>query len=595
MFPVICLPFSLLVGLLVKYAKAPSNLDGSILDSLTGDVSNLKWRDLPAMVATSLASLFSGAVLGPEGAIGNIASKIAALYCDLFRIPADRRPKLVFASVASGYNGLLENPVFAAVLGTEVAETKQQGLSTLPASLIGGGVGYAIFLLLHETGFVNFLHLPPVQSYSVWDAFLMVPLALVGLALAILTGVFMKVSAGVFGRLKERVVLRALVAGAIFSVVGVFAPVLMFSGETQTQTVIKGAAGYGIALLLVMAVGKLALLSVGFKSGFLGGPTFPLIFASTSVALALNIAFPGRAAGDPGGRHHDRGGLRPVPDPADGRPPHGLHAGCRPDHGGAHRARHRHRDDRHPASAEAHGRAAGEAWRRRSAAEGDVVIQAIGDILPLAIGIAISPVPIIAIILMLITPKARSNGLAFLGGWVLGLAIIGTIVLVVANTAGVATSSGPSKTVSAIKLALGLLLLFAAWRQFRKRPAHGEEAPMPKWMKSLDGFTPTRSLAIGALLSGVNPKNLALNATAAAGIAATGLPGVQQAVVLLVLIVVASVGVAAPVGVYFLMGDRATSVLDSWKAWLAANNATVMTVLLLVFGVVLIGKGIGGL
>ena len=79
----------------------------------------------------------------------------------------------------------------------------------------------------------------------------------------------------------------------IFSVVGVFAPVVMFSGETQVKTVIDGAAGYGIALLLVMAVGKLALLSVGFKSGFLGGPTFPLIFASTSVALALNLAFPG--------------------------------------------------------------------------------------------------------------------------------------------------------------------------------------------------------------------------------------------------------------------------------------------------------------
>ena len=291
MFPVICLPFSLLVGLLVKYAKAPSNLDGSMLDSLTGDVMRLKWKDLPATVAQSLASLFSGAVLGPEGAIGNIATKIAALYCDLFKIPADRRPRLVFASVASGYNGLLENPVFAAVLGTEVAETKQQGLSTLPASLIGGGIGYGVFLLLGETGFVNFLHLPPVQSYSIWDAFLMVPLALTGLVLALLTAVFMKASAGFFGRLKERVVLRALVAGVIFSVVGVLAPVMMFSGETQVLTVIDDAAGYGIAVLLVMAVGKLALLSVGFRSGFLGGPTFPLIFASVSVALALNLAF----------------------------------------------------------------------------------------------------------------------------------------------------------------------------------------------------------------------------------------------------------------------------------------------------------------
>jgi H+/Cl- antiporter ClcA len=293
MFPVICIPFSLLVGLLVRYAKAPSNLDDSMLDSLTGDVMALKWRDLPATVATSLTSLFSGAVLGPEGAIGNIASKIAALYCDLLHIPPDRRPKLVFASVSSGYNGLLENPIFAAVLGTEVAATRQQGLSTLPASLIGGAIGYGIFLVLGEVGFLGFLDLPAVQEYPWWYALLMVPLALVGLALALCTAVFMRVAAGFFGRFKERVVLRALTAGLVFSAVGLFAPVMMFAGETQVQTVIDDAAGYGIVLLLVMAVGKLALMAVGFKSGFLGGPTFPLIFASTAVALALNMAFPG--------------------------------------------------------------------------------------------------------------------------------------------------------------------------------------------------------------------------------------------------------------------------------------------------------------
>jgi hypothetical protein len=221
--------------------------------------------------------------------------------------------------------------------------------------------------------------------------------------------------------------------------------------------------------------------------------------------------------------------------------------------------------------------------------------QAIGEVLPLAIGIAISPLPIIAIILMLITPKARSNGLAFLGGWMLGLAVVGAIVLIVADTAGIATSSGPSRTVSLIKLVLGLLLLVVAWRQFGKRPKPGAETPLPKWMRALDNFTPTRSLVIGALLSGVNPKNLILNATAAAGIAQAGLAGAQQAVVLIVLVIVGSLGVMAPVGVYFAMGDKAAPVLSGWKTWLAANNATVMMVLFLVFGVMLIGKGISGL
>jgi H+/Cl- antiporter ClcA len=293
MFPVISLPLSLVVGLLVKYAGAPSNLDDSMLDSLTGDVDHIKWKLLPVTVATSLASLWSGAVLGPEGAIGNISSRLAALYCDLFRIPVEHRGKLVYGSVASAYNGLLENPVFAAVLGTEIAGTRQSGLAVLPANLIGGGVGYGVFYALHSTGFVNFLHLPAVDSYRFIDAVVMVPLGLIGLVLAILTGLFMKAAAQFFGRFKERVVLRALIAGVIFSAVGIFAPVMLFAGETQVQTVIGGAAGYGVTLLLVMAVAKLALLAVGFKSGFLGGPTFPLIFASTSVALALNLAFPG--------------------------------------------------------------------------------------------------------------------------------------------------------------------------------------------------------------------------------------------------------------------------------------------------------------
>ena len=86
---------------------------------------------------------------------------------------------------------------------------------------------------------------------------------------------------------------RALVAGVIFSVVGVVAPILLFSGETQIQTVVADPATYGPALLLAMAIVKLALLAVAFKSGFLGGPTFPAIFASTCVALAIGLLLPG--------------------------------------------------------------------------------------------------------------------------------------------------------------------------------------------------------------------------------------------------------------------------------------------------------------
>jgi hypothetical protein len=221
--------------------------------------------------------------------------------------------------------------------------------------------------------------------------------------------------------------------------------------------------------------------------------------------------------------------------------------------------------------------------------------KAIGNILPLAIGAAISPVPIIAIILMLITPKAKTNGPIFLAGWLLGLTVAGAVVLVIADTAGVSTSGGPSTAAAVLDLLFGLLFLLLALRQWRRRPPPGEDPAMPGWMKSLDRFTSARSLGLGAVLSGVNPKNLVLTVAAAAGIAQAGLTAGQQVGALAVFIFLASVTVAAPLVIYLAMGARAAEVLDGWKSWLAANNAAIMSVLFVVFGVLLVGKGIGGL
>jgi hypothetical protein len=221
---------------------------------------------------------------------------------------------------------------------------------------------------------------------------------------------------------------------------------------------------------------------------------------------------------------------------------------------------------------------------------------AIGEMLPLAIGIAISPLAIVAVILILTTPRARTNGPAFLSGWLLGLAVVGGVALVVTDAAESAGAGGPRTVVSLLKLALGVALLVLAWRGFRSRPKPGQEVPLPKWMAALDGFTPGRSLSMGALFGGVKPKNLILTAAAAAGIAESGLGGTQQFVVLLLLVLFASIAIIAPVAVYFLLGrEKAARVLDGWKTWLQANNSAVMIVLFVVFGVVLLGKGIGGL
>lgn len=221
---------------------------------------------------------------------------------------------------------------------------------------------------------------------------------------------------------------------------------------------------------------------------------------------------------------------------------------------------------------------------------------AIGQVLSLAVGVAISPVPIIAVVLMLATPRGRVNGPAFLGGWLLGLAVVGTIVVVVANGAGATDSDAtPATWVSWLKIALGLLLVLVAVKQWRGRPRGAEEAALPGWMRTIDRFTPGRAVAMGAALSAINPKNLLLTVGAAAAIAQADVSTGDEVVALAVFIVIGTLGPAAPVLVSLFMGSRAREVLDEMKVWMAAHNAAIMAVLCLVIGAKLAGDGISGL
>jgi threonine/homoserine/homoserine lactone efflux protein len=118
---------------------------------------------------------------------------------------------------------------------------------------------------------------------------------------------------------------------------------------------------------------------------------------------------------------------------------------------------------------------------------------------------------------------------------------------------------------------------------------------MPKWMQAIDTFTAGKSLGAGVVLSAVNPKNLALTVAAAVAIAGTGISNGEQAGALAVFVLIGSVTILAPLVVYLALGTRAAAILDGVKNWMAAHNAAIMTVLLVVLGTKLIGDAISGL
>jgi len=221
--------------------------------------------------------------------------------------------------------------------------------------------------------------------------------------------------------------------------------------------------------------------------------------------------------------------------------------------------------------------------------------QAIGQTLPFGVAIALSPLPIIMVVSMLGAPKGRTTALAFLAGWMISLAVVGTVLLLIASGERASEAGGPADWVSVLKIGLGIALLVLAVRQWRGRPRGDAEAELPGWMKAVDTLSPAKSAGTAVLFAAVKPKNLILVIGACAAISQTGASTQSMGVALAVFVLIASAGIALPLAIDLFMGDRATTVLSALRDWMARENATIVAVICLVIGVTLIGNAISAL
>ena len=221
--------------------------------------------------------------------------------------------------------------------------------------------------------------------------------------------------------------------------------------------------------------------------------------------------------------------------------------------------------------------------------------QAIGGMLAMAVAVAVSPIPIIAVVLLLTGPGGKAKGVAYVAGSVTSTAILGGFLVWIGVGSDTSSDGGPSTGTSWLKLALGVVLLGLAARQWRGRPLEGEDAVMPKWMGALDGFSPAKALAAGVVLNVFNPKNLLLIVAGATAVASAGATGGEEAVAWAIFTVIAAIGVTTPVVITLSMGDRSDELLGRLKAWMAHNEGVIMAVILLLIGVKLVGDGIAGL
>jgi hypothetical protein len=176
-----------------------------------------------------------------------------------------------------------------------------------------------------------------------------------------------------------------------------------------------------------------------------------------------------------------------------------------------------------------------------------------GESLLLALGVALSPLPILAILLYLGGRRPRTTATAFWLAWICGVAAA-TIVCVLAVELSEVTESQPVWLAVAELLVGSVFLLLAGRVALNGGRALG--GGPQAWIGALDRSGPFQAAGLALLLSCANPKNLALILGAAVlMVDATG--GSRELTVSTgAFVVVAASGVSLPFAAHSVFPER---------------------------------------
>lgn len=219
---------------------------------------------------------------------------------------------------------------------------------------------------------------------------------------------------------------------------------------------------------------------------------------------------------------------------------------------------------------------------------------AIVHILPIAIAVALSSVPILATIVILLSPKRTTSAVPFLIGWVLGIFLVVVVFTLTAQFLPAARSPRrPDTVIGTLEIIVGAAIIALAvveWIRARRHPS----ATMPKWLKAADSFGPWAAFGV-ALLLNVRPKALLLGIAAGLALRGDGLAPAESLIPIAVYTLVGASTVAAPIILTLAQPERMTPRLISLQDWVARNMKSVTAVILLVIGLAIIWTGIGRL
>lgn len=223
---------------------------------------------------------------------------------------------------------------------------------------------------------------------------------------------------------------------------------------------------------------------------------------------------------------------------------------------------------------------------------------ALVDMLPYTIGLIVSPLPVVAVVVLLVSQGGLAKSAVFEVAWLVTsfLVVWGLAEAVAAADPHPAGEQPAWESWLAIGLGLVLLALAAlvarAIRRQRRNPT-GQVAP-PRWLAVIDRLPPGRVVGLAVALIVANPVNASMLVAGAVELGRERLPTSQNLLLAALFVLIGSLSVLAPYLVATLAGKR-SGLLPAAREWLLRNNNILSFGMALAFGMIFLVRGLRGL